>query len=96
MILGVNWEDEPEETRRELAATIGGLIRRLREHKGISQESLARRANIAMGVVARVERGDSLPSLLSYQAILGALGIRWEAADPLRTALARRRIRERP
>lgn len=54
---------------------LGQAIRRLREAEGLSQESLALRADVDRAYVGRVERGDNAAALLTLKRIADALGI---------------------
>jgi transcriptional regulator with XRE-family HTH domain len=54
---------------------LGQAIRRLREVKGLSQESLALLADVDRAYVGRVERGDNAAALLTLKRIADALEI---------------------
>ncbi|MGF6769478.1 transcriptional regulator with XRE-family HTH domain [Paraburkholderia sp. GAS199] len=58
---------------------LGQAVRRLRETKGLSQESLALRAEVDRAYVGRVERGDNAAALLTLKRIADALGISMSA-----------------
>jgi transcriptional regulator with XRE-family HTH domain len=77
----------------------GELIRQRREHLGLSQRSLARRAGTTQAAVSRIERGLTTPTWETVRALLLAMGYepaldarrlrgRW---DPLHLAAARAR-----
>lgn len=58
--------------------TVGERIKRLREAKGLSQDELAKLANMTGGYLGRLERGEdrySNPTLSSISAIADALGV---------------------
>lgn len=55
---------------------VGDNIRRLRKAKGVSQETLAHEAGIAMRYLAGIERGEENPSLLVMVKVAKALGVR--------------------
>lgn len=55
--------------------SLGVVFRRLREERGESQESLAYRAGITSGTLARLELGQSDPSWTTIRAIAEALGV---------------------
>ena len=52
----------------------GSLLVRARAMAGISQRELAMRASTAQSVVARVENGETNPSLATLDRLLGAAG----------------------
>lgn len=56
---------------RDLAA----VLRRLREERGESQESLAYRSGITSGALARIELVQSSPSWATVRAIASALEV---------------------
>ncbi|WP_296598012.1 helix-turn-helix transcriptional regulator [Phenylobacterium sp.] len=58
----------------EWEAIVGANIRRLRKEKGLTQEQLARAAEIAPRYVAGVERAEENPSLRFLVKIAKALG----------------------
>jgi transcriptional regulator with XRE-family HTH domain len=55
--------------------TIAQRIRQARESVGLSQEALARRADVAMMTVSRIERGASQPDLDTLRRLALALGV---------------------
>jgi DNA-binding XRE family transcriptional regulator len=55
--------------------TLGGLIRRLRSRRGITQTALASLTGINRTYVSRAERGQVMPSVIALLKIGGALGI---------------------
>lgn len=52
------------------------LLRRAREAAGLSQRELARRAGTAQSVVARIELGESSPTVRTLNRLLEAAGFR--------------------
>ena len=84
----MNVRDETNQLRLDLLSEFGSLLRRTRQYRGLTQPALARRADVAQGAVVRIEAGERLPSLATYQALLNALGVAWDARDPLRAVLA--------
>jgi len=64
------------------------LLRAARERAGLSQRALARRANTAQSVVARIESGDTSPSYETLQRLLKAAG--FELSAELRPTLSGR------
>lgn len=57
--------------QRELAST----IRNRRQDMGMSQEELADKIDKTTGFVGQLERGESQPSLETFQALVRCLGI---------------------
>ena len=55
--------------------SIGGNIRRFRREKRIRQEDLAERANVSANYIGMVERGEKVPSLETFIAIVNALDV---------------------
>jgi transcriptional regulator with XRE-family HTH domain len=53
----------------------GWNVRRWREEKGLTQESLAERANLDPTYISGIERGIRNPSVLSVIRIAKALGV---------------------
>ena len=51
------------------------MLRMLREKAGLSQEALARAANISVSAVSKLERGGIDPSWSTVQALAKALGV---------------------
>ena len=56
--------------------TVGERIRQFRESAGMTQEGLAREANIGRVTLVRLERGEQTPRFKTLDAIAKALGIR--------------------
>jgi transcriptional regulator with XRE-family HTH domain len=64
------------------------LLRDARTRAGLSQRALARRANTAQSVVARIELGHTSPSWETLTHLLGAAGFRLHAdleLEPVRS-----------
>jgi DNA-binding XRE family transcriptional regulator len=53
----------------------GHRLKRLREEAGLTQEELARRSGLHRVTVARLERGSSLPSYTTLEALARGPGI---------------------
>jgi transcriptional regulator with XRE-family HTH domain len=56
----------------------GTLIRDARGRRGISQETLARRARTTQKQISRIERGEISPSVSTLSRLLAAMGERLE------------------
>ena len=56
--------------------TVGQRIRQFRESAGLTQESLARAADIGRVTLVRLEKGEQTPRFKTLDAIAKALGIR--------------------
>ena len=56
--------------------TLGERIRRYRESAGLTQEALARAADIGRVTLVRLEKGEQTPRFKTLEAISKALGIR--------------------
>ncbi|TDB99939.1 XRE family transcriptional regulator, partial [Micromonospora fluostatini] len=54
---------------------LGGLLRHERETRALTQRALAERAGTTQATVARVERGDRVPSLDLLDRLFTALGV---------------------
>ncbi|PGH42768.1 transcriptional regulator [Micromonospora sp. WMMA1996] len=61
-------------TESRLAGQVARTLRHEREHAGLTQQALAGRVGLSQAAVARIERGDRLPSLPTVERLLGALG----------------------
>ncbi|MFI7219023.1 helix-turn-helix domain-containing protein [Micromonospora maritima] len=61
-------------TESRLAGQVARAVRHERERAGLTQQALAGRAGLSQAAVARIERGDRLPSLTTVERLLGALG----------------------
>jgi transcriptional regulator with XRE-family HTH domain len=62
--------------RRPEAEKFGGVVRRLREAQGLTQEELAERADVSATYVGFIERGDNVPTLTIIIQIATALRLR--------------------
>src|SRR5262245_8252414 len=63
-----------------MASEFGKKLKALRERKDLTQEGLARTANLSLSFVARLEQSDSVdPSWSTVQALAAALGVTCEA-----------------
>ena len=56
-------------------STAGVLLRQARTRAGLSQRELARRAGTAQSVIARIERGQTSPTLETLERLLAAAGV---------------------
>lgn len=65
---------------KELAMCIGQAARRARKELKLTQEDAAERINVSVEFYARIERGTSLPSILTFVRIVTVLGV---SADEL-------------
>ena len=54
---------------------LGGRIRRFRKSSGLTQEALARAADLGRVTLVRLERGEQTPRFKTLNAIAQALGI---------------------
>jgi transcriptional regulator with XRE-family HTH domain len=71
---------ESEQINKELAKSIGTAARQARKALQLTQEDAAERINVSVEFYARIERGTSLPSILTFARIVSALGV---SADTL-------------
>jgi XRE family transcriptional regulator, regulator of sulfur utilization len=62
--------------RRPEGEKFGATVRRLREARGLTQETLAEAAGISATYVGFIERGDSIPTLSVILQVAGALSVR--------------------
>lgn len=60
---------------KELAKTIGAAARQARKTLHLTQEDAAERIDVSVEFYARIERGTSLPSILTFARIVSALGV---------------------
>ena len=60
---------------KELAKTIGTAARQARKNLQLTQEDVAERIDVSVEFYARIERGTSLPSILTFVRIVSALGV---------------------
>jgi len=54
---------------------IGDNLKRLRTQNALTQAQLARRANVALATVARIERNEVEPHLTNVKKLADALGV---------------------
>ena len=64
---------------KELAKSIGNAARQARTSLQLTQEDAAERINVSVEFYARIERGNSLPSILTFARIVSALGVSADA-----------------
>ncbi|MEH0846404.1 helix-turn-helix domain-containing protein [Micromonospora sp. CPCC 205711] len=75
-------------TESRLAARIAGTLRLERETRGLTQQALATLAGMSQGGVARIERGDRMPSIPLVERVFAALGLQLAVTvEPLDTHL---------
>jgi transcriptional regulator with XRE-family HTH domain len=58
---------------RELAQAVGSNIERFRRKRGLTREELARRTDVTLPIVERLEQGDLIPSLRAIWTFATAL-----------------------
>ena len=78
-----------DQRTQELARTIGKQIAKARRALGITQEEAAERIGITVEYYARLERGQSLPSLMTFAQISVALEVSAESLMNLGDITAR-------
>jgi transcriptional regulator with XRE-family HTH domain len=61
--------------RRQPDASFGALLKRLREERQITQETLAFEAGITASALSRIERGRNDPGWTTVNSIAKALGV---------------------
>ncbi len=61
-------------TESRLVREVARTLRREREQAGLTQQALAARSGLSQAAIARIERGDRLPSLTTAERLLAALG----------------------
>lgn len=66
---------ETTDTYSEAARRIADRVRQFREVRGLSQERLAARADLAARQVQRIEAGTANPRLATLVRLAGALGV---------------------
>ena len=64
---------------KELAKSIGMAARQARKSLQLTQEDAAERISVSVEFYARIERGNSLPSILTFARIVSALGVSADA-----------------
>ena len=60
--------------------TAAALLREARMRAGLSQRDLAKKAGTAQSVIARIERGQTSPTLETLERLLGAAGVELHAS----------------
>jgi len=55
--------------------SFGKNLKKLREHKGISQEELANRSEVSLPQISRIERGIINPTICTIKALASGLEI---------------------
>jgi|GEM_PF-2837047 len=68
---------------RARAETVGGVLRRAREDRGLSREALALKATVTIGTLARLELGQSDPAWSTIVAVADALDLKLSALGAL-------------
>lgn len=58
-----------------VAEVFGGIVRRLRTDRGLTQEALAERAGVNVSYIGFIERGENVPTLSVFLDLAGALEI---------------------
>lgn len=61
--------------RSQEGKKFGEVLRRMRKERGLSQEALAERAEIAADYLGFIERGENVPTLSVILKIADALGV---------------------
>lgn len=79
--IGTSWDDfekevfTPEEIRAsDLRVALIGEMIKAREEKGISQKKLEELSGVKQPVIARMEKGKTIPQIETVLKVLGALG----------------------
>lgn len=54
--------------------TLPGVLREARRRSGLTQRDLAERAGTSQSAIARIERGQSSPTLATLERLLGSAG----------------------
>lgn len=55
--------------------SLADRVRRVRKQKGLTQQQLANRAGVGLGVVGNLERGKTRPTPANRLAVMNALGL---------------------
>ena len=58
-----------------LTKTLGANVRHYRKARGLSQEQFAAAAGLSPGMMGKIERGETMPSLDSVEKIAAALDV---------------------
>lgn len=59
----------------KIIRAFGANLRKLREHKGLTQEDLAEKANVAVSTIARIETGLFNSSISTIALLAKALSV---------------------
>lgn len=93
--IGISWNDfekevfTPDEIRAsDLRVALISEMIKAREEKGISQKKLEELSGVKQPVIARLEKGKTIPQIETVLKVLGALG-KTLAIVPLETAEAK-------
>jgi len=70
--LGVTWPESGDDKKRA-AAQLGETVRQLREWRGWNHHKLAKRADVDMGLIIRLESGVKLPRIDRLRVIAAVL-----------------------
>ena len=62
-------------TGADVSRQIGAGVRRLRNSMGLTLGEVAKRSNISLGMLSRMENGDVSPSLETLASLAAALGV---------------------
>ncbi|MGA9520168.1 MAG: XRE family transcriptional regulator [Myxococcaceae bacterium] len=73
------YEVANEETSEDLAPLVGRNLRRLRTHRGLSLERLARASGVSRAMLGQVELGQSAPTINVLWKIARALSVPFSA-----------------
>ena len=65
-----------------LREKIGIMIREKRNSQRLTQEGLAEKVNLSTGMIGQIERGETMPSIESLDAIIKELGMHQEQIPP--------------
>ena len=65
----------PNEIHAALEAAIGRKVRELRQALGVTISDLARSTDLSVGMVSKIENGQTSPSLSTLKALAGALNV---------------------
>lgn len=63
-------------TGRKVAGEIGEAVRRERAALRLSQQEVARRANVSPNRVVEIEQGEANPRLSTVESVVGAVGLK--------------------
>ncbi|MEM1362364.1 MAG: XRE family transcriptional regulator [Pseudomonadota bacterium] len=65
----------PSDTPASLEAAIGRTVRNLRQGLGVTISDLARSTELSVGMVSKIENGQTSPSLSTLKALAAALNV---------------------